>query len=36
MWEVNRLRADGEKLHKDGKHSESMAALDKAKKMLGI
>jgi hypothetical protein len=36
MSEVKKLRADGEKLHKDGKHSESMAALDKAKKMLGI
>ncbi len=30
------LRADGEKLHNDGKHSESMATLGKAKKMLGI
>ena len=36
MSEVKKLRADGEKLHKDGKHSESMAALGKAKKMLGI
>jgi len=36
MSEVKKLRADEEKLHKDGKHSESMAALDKAKKMLGI
>ena len=34
--EVTKLRADGEQLHKDGKHSESMAALGKAKKMLGI
>ncbi len=34
--EVKKLRADGEKLHNDGKHSESMAALGKAKKMLGI
>lgn len=36
MSEVKKLRADGEKLHKAGKHSESMAALGKAKKMLGI
>lgn len=34
--EVTKLRAEGEQLHKDGKHSESMAALGKAKKMLGI
>jgi len=34
--EVKKLRADGEKLHNDGKHSESMATLGKAKKMLGI
>ena len=36
MAEVKKLRAQGEQLHKDGKHSESMAALGKAKKMLGI
>jgi hypothetical protein len=36
MSEVKKLRADGEKLHKDGKHSDSMAALGKAKKILGI
>ena len=36
MTEVKKLRADGEKLHKEGKHAESMAALGKAKKMLGI
>jgi hypothetical protein len=36
MSEVKKLRADGEKLHKAGKHSESMAALGKAKKILGI
>ena len=36
MADVKKLRADGEKLHKDGKHSESMAALGKAKGMLGI
>ena len=34
--EVKKLRAQGEKLHKEGKHAESMAALGKAKKMLGI
>jgi hypothetical protein len=36
MAEVKKLRADGEKLHKEGKHAESMAALGQAKKMLGI
>jgi hypothetical protein len=34
--EVKQLRADGEKFHKEGKHAESMAALGKAKKILGI
>lgn len=34
--EVKKLRADGEKLHKDGKHAESMAALGKAKGILGM
>jgi hypothetical protein len=34
--EVKKLRADGEKFHKDGNHSDSMAALGKAKKILGI
>lgn len=34
--EVKKLRADGEKLHKDGKHSESMEALGKAKGILKI
>lgn len=33
---VKQLRADGEKFHKDGKHAESMKALESAKKMLGI
>jgi len=33
---VKKLRADGEQLHKAGKHSESMEALGKAKKMLKI
>jgi hypothetical protein len=36
MAEVKKLRAEGEKLHKDGKHSESMASLGKAKKILKI
>ena len=36
MAEVKKLRAEGEQLHKDGKHSESMAALGKAKKILGM
>ena len=34
--EVKKLRADGEALHKAGKHSESMAALGKAKGILGV
>jgi hypothetical protein len=34
--EVKRLRDEGEQLHKAGKHSESMAALGKAKGILGI
>ncbi|RPI47508.1 MAG: hypothetical protein EHM59_04175 [Betaproteobacteria bacterium] len=36
MSELKKLRAEGEKLHKEGKHTESMAALGKAKGMLGI
>ena len=36
MSEVNKLRADGEALHKDGKHGDSMAALGKAKSILGV
>ena len=36
MGEVKKLRAEGEALHKDGKHKESMEALGKAKKMLGL
>jgi len=36
MSKVKQLRADGEKFHKDGKHDESVKALDEAKKMLGI
>lgn len=34
--EVKRLRDEGEQLHKAGKHSESMAALGKAKGILGV
>jgi hypothetical protein len=34
--EVKKLRAEGETLHKAGKHTESTEALDKAKKILGI
>lgn len=34
--EVKKLRAEGEQFHKAGKHSESMAALGKAKGILGI
>ena len=34
--EVKKLRDEGERLHKAGKHSESMAALGKAKRILGI
>lgn len=36
MAEVKRLRAEGETLHKAGKHAESEAALGKAEAMLGI
>ena len=34
--EVKKLRAQGESLHKAGKHAESEAALAKAKGILGI
>ena len=36
MAEVKKLRADGERLHKEGKHGESMEALGKAKGILKI
>jgi hypothetical protein len=36
MAEVKKLRADGEALHKAGKHQESVDTLAKAKKMLNI
>jgi hypothetical protein len=34
--EVKKLRADGETLHKAGKHQDSVDTLGKAKKILGI
>jgi hypothetical protein len=34
--QVKSLRADGEAHHKAGRHTESMAALGQAKKLLGI
>ena len=36
MGEVMKYRSEGEALHKTGKHQESMEALAKAKKVLGI
>jgi hypothetical protein len=36
MAEVKKLRADGEKFHKDGKHQESVDTLAKAMKILKI
>lgn len=36
MDQVKKLRADGEKLHKAGKHQESVDTLGKAMKMLKI
>ena len=36
MGEVKKLRADGEVLHKAGKHQEAVDTLAKAMKMLGI
>jgi len=36
MAEVKQLRAQGERLHKAGKHQESVDTLAKAKKILGI
>ena len=36
MNEVKKLRADGEVLHKAGKHQESVDMLAKAMKLLGI
>lgn len=36
MAEVKEYRAEGEKLHKAGKHQESLDTLAKAEKILGI
>jgi len=36
MAEVKKLRAEGEALHKAGKHQESVDTLAKAMKILGI
>lgn len=36
MEEVKKLRAEGEVLHKAGKHQESVDTLGKAMKILGI
>jgi len=36
MEKVKSLRAEGEKMHKEGKHDASMKALGDAKKLLGL
>ena len=36
MTQVKKLRAEGEELHKAKKHQESIDALGRAKKILGI
>lgn len=36
LEKVRGLRADGERLHKEGRHDESMKALGEAKKILGL
>jgi hypothetical protein len=36
MADVKKYRAEGEKLHKEGKHSDSVATLAKAEKILGV
>lgn len=36
MDEVKKYRADGEALHKAGKHDESLATLQKAEKILDV
>lgn len=33
---VKQLRADGEKMHKDGKHADSVKTLGEAKKILKV
>jgi hypothetical protein len=36
MAQVKKDRADGEALHKEGKHKESLESLNRAEKTLGI
>ena len=36
MEEVKKYRAEGDKLHKEGKHQESIDTLAKAEKILGV
>ena len=36
LAKVKKMRAEGEQLHKAGKHKESIDILDKAKTILGI
>ncbi len=36
MKDVKKFRAEGEELHKAGKHTESLATLGKAEKILNI
>ncbi len=36
MTDVQKLRADGEAMHKAGKHAESLDSLEKAKKILDV
>lgn len=36
MANVKKYRAEGEKLHKEGNHTDSLATLIKAEKILGI
>ena len=36
LAEVKSLRAEGEALHKQGKHQESLDTLEKAKKILNV
>ncbi len=35
MTKIKQLRADGERLHKQGKHDDSMKALQEAQSLLG-
>ena len=36
LADVKKFRAEGEKLHKEGKHQESIDTLSKAMKVLGV